>query len=186
MPGTGRKQPKNVVLSSKVYFQNAQNPEARAGLKEDDGVDSEPGGGFLLRPQPGPTTTGVEDDGEHAGRRPASQAGPHYGRGTEGPTGIGAERPEWREAKRRKPRASTPWGGEWPTVSRRSPVFRRPLSQRGLYVPFQSTLASGAVKRKPTTLQRILDSPFRIFFSNKAVNHTWEVLLSEIISRLSL
>lgn len=76
MPGTGRKQPKNVVLSSKVYFQNAQNPEARAGLKEDDGVDSEPGGGFLLRPQPGPTTTGVEDDGEHAGRRPASQAGP--------------------------------------------------------------------------------------------------------------
>lgn len=65
-----------MVLSSKVYFQNAQNPEARAGLKEDDGVDSEPGGGFLLRPQPGPTTTGVEDDGEHAGRRRASQAGP--------------------------------------------------------------------------------------------------------------
>lgn len=111
---------------------------------------------------------------------------PHYGRGPEGPAGIGAERPEWREAKRRKPRASTPWGGEWPTVSRRSPVFQRPLSQRGSYVPFQSTLASGAVKRKPTTLQRILDSPFRIFFSNKAVNHTWEVLLSEIISRLSL
>lgn len=43
-------------------------------MKEDDGVDSEPGDGFLLHSQPGPTA-GVEDDGEGAGRRLASRAG---------------------------------------------------------------------------------------------------------------